>query len=161
MVGATAFWLLSFWYIGIVVLGLIILMVLSDLDTGSYETFIGVGILGLFVFLVWGKVSIISALVGSLYYVIAGAIWALINYTRVIRTAMKRDKESGNLLSLSYYNGLILQNRIVRWIAYWPLSIINYFIGHFIFEFFSWLADTLEGSFKKITELIYNRIKGS
>jgi len=151
---------MSWWIIGAAVVSLLVFIAFVNDDKPGTETLIFLAIIGGIGYLVWGQLTIGAALLSILYYLLIGAVWSIGNYSRIIRNKMKLDKENNNVSTLRYYQQFIDKNRIVRWIAYWPFSILNFIVGDFIFEIFNKIAEFLKNTYKRITNYFYRKMFG-
>jgi len=158
--GLVALLALSWYWIGAVIVTFIVFASFAnDENTGSEVLLFMAMVIGLG-YLIWGQLTITAAVFGIFYYLVAGAVWSLGNYSRIIRKEMKWDKDHKTVKSLRHYQNLIHKSKIIRWIAYWPFSILNFIIGDFIFEIFNHIAEYLRNTYKNITNFFYKRMFG-
>jgi hypothetical protein len=158
--GFIALMALNVWVLVGVAVAMIMLMIFANDDEVGSETLLFILMVVGIGYLVWGSVSIGAAILGVVYYSVAGAVWSIFNYARIVRKRMKSDKELRIVKSLRFYQKLIHKNRIVRWIAYWPFSIVNYLIADFIVAIFRHIADWLQNTYKNITTHFYKKFFG-
>jgi len=158
--GFLALLALSWYWIGAAVVIFIVFAGFANDDDSGAELVLFVAMIVGLGYLVWGQLTIGAAVLGTIYYLAAGAVWSIANYTRVIRKEMKWDKEHNTVRSLRHYQTFIHKSRIIRWIAYWPFSILNFIIGDFIFEIFNHIAEYLKNTYKNITNYFYKKMFG-
>jgi len=157
---ATVLGLAWYWSIGIVVLILISIAFSNDADIGN-ETWLFVGILGLITWALWGQITIGASILFTIYYLAIGSVWSVLNYARTIKgkiTQAKIDGYTTTDLPLSHFQKMIKKNRIARWIAYWPFSIVNYIIGDFLGNVFNKIIGMLGNTYSRITKHYYDKL---
>jgi len=160
---ATVMGLAWYWITAVVLLILLSVAFSNDEDFGG-ETWLFIGILVLIGWTFWGQVSIAGAILFAAYYLVVGSVWSVLNYARTIKAEIKDAKASGYTtkdMPLSHFQKAIKKNRIVRWIAYWPFSIVNYVIGDFLANVFERIIGMLGNTYSRITKHYYEKLFAS
>jgi len=154
---------LAWYFITAIIVLILFASVFSNDDEIGNETWLFLGILGLMGWALWGKVTIGEAVLFTVYYLVIGSAWSIFNYARVIRKNMiiaKADGATAKNYSLKHFRDEIKNDRIARWVLYFPFSIFEYIIGDFFVNIIKKIVSMLGGTYNRIANHYYTRYFG-
>jgi hypothetical protein len=149
---------LQWWSLAILVVLFINAIIFSNDKDMGVETFIFAAFGVAVVYTFWDTMSIGGSIAFTIYYLAIGALWSIIMNALITIKAMKKDKYTSHTYQLEHYTGMISIDRSVRWVLYWPFSILNYIIGDFIADIVKKIVSSLGNINKHITTYFYNKI---
>ncbi len=92
--------------------------------------------------------------VGVPIYLVAGALWSIFSWHRLVVKKIEENKTNGYTSKhlSSTLAARNFQSRIISWLALWPFSVGWYFVRHLLGDLFKAIYDNLSDTYDGITK---------
>ena len=78
-------------------------------------------------------------------YLIIGLLWSFYKWYLYLKDSKKQNRERDYTNSPSYN-----KDKIIAWMAYWPISMLLFVVGDLFSTFYNWLYSRVSGIYERI-----------
>ncbi len=104
----------------------------------------------------------LSIIFYSIAYLVVGSVWSFAKwffYLRGRRTDFLERKKWDKSAKIDIPQASDNKSRIIRWLSYWPVSIVWTLIDDFITKIFTEIYNTFSGYYQKIADSVFKDVK--